>query len=119
MQALGKCWHQHTHAKGNDHEEREDEPRDPDAQGREDGHAEDDDTRRPSTARWVLAPQLVCRDALLVRAAEDNAREARDDDAEDNVEDQGDSCGGSNLRFQFVHMCRTSSTSAHLGRLLW
>ena len=41
LQAL-KCWRRHTHAEGNDHEERQDEPRDPDAQGREDSQSEDD-----------------------------------------------------------------------------
>ena len=107
MQALGKCWHQHTHAKGNDHEEREDEPRDPDAQGREDGHAEDDDTRRPSTARWCLAPHLVVRDALLVRTEENNAWEATDDNSEDDVEDQDDSCSCCELRLHRVSILKS------------
>ena len=98
LQALGKCWHQHTHAEGNDHEERQDEPRDPDAQGGEDSQAKDDEARGPSTARWCLASPMMGRDALLVRTEENNAWEATDDNSEDDVDDQHDSCGCCNLR---------------------
>ena len=93
-----------THTEGDDHKERQDEPRDADSQAREDSHGEDEDTCGPSAACRLLAAQLVWRDALLVCDAEDDAREKSYDYGHEQVEDQQDAGSGCHLCFYLVRI---------------